>query len=151
MTRRRWLSIHDLPKDDRVNRIIEVKDFTGREAFAYWTGAIWGRAPVRKNARALGWRPEYWRETLGPEEFAQVLSKAQRRVMLCLRDATFGNFQWPGAPDSSLESCLALWRRGYLESNDIGGMAASISARTLTVRLNDRGRELLFHVQKGRQ
>jgi len=30
-------------------------------------------------------------------------------------------------------------------------MAASISARTLTVRLNDRGRELLFHVQKGRQ
>jgi len=152
MTRRRWLSIHDLPRDQRVNRVLEVKDMQGREALAYWTGQIWAKAPVRKVAKALNWghRPDYWREQISPEEAVEKLTKAQRRVMLCLRPSTFG-YEWPGAPITSLDSCVALWRRDFLESNDIGGMAATFSGRTLRVRLNDRGRELLMHVQKGRQ
>lgn len=149
--RRVWRPMLDVPIGDRRDRILEVKDFRGREGLAYWTGSIWAKAPVRRVPRALGWKPDYQREPLTPEQFAAKLTRSQRRLMLCLQVGGYGRYEWPNAPESALESCWALWRRGYVDTNDSGGPDATISRFTLNVRLTDWGRELLLHAQAGRQ
>lgn len=148
--RRFWRSILDVPIGDRRDRILEVKDFQGRKGLAYWTGSIWAKAPMRRVPRALGWKPEYQRQPLTPEEFATKLTRPQRRLMLCLRPGNFDRFEWAGAPETALQSAWALWMRGYVHSNDHGAADVTFSGSALTINLNDLGRELLRQVQKGR-
>jgi hypothetical protein len=148
---RPWRSMLDVPIGDRRERVLEVKDMQGRTGLAYWTGSIWAKAPVRRVPRALGWKPDYQREPLTPEQFAAKLTRSQRRLLLCLNVGNFARYEWPNAPESALESCWALWRRGYVDTNDNGGPDATITRSTLSVRLTDLGRDLMVHVQAGRQ
>jgi hypothetical protein len=151
LPRRQWRDMFDVPIGDRRNRVLEVRSFDGKTGLAYWTGSIWAKAPVRRVPRALGWKPDYQREPLTPEQFAAKLTRSQRRLLLCLNIGNFGRYEWANAPESALESCWALWRRGYVAPNDSGAPDATMAGSTLSVRLTDLGRELMVHVQAGRQ
>lgn len=148
MTRRLWAPMADIPPEERRNRILEVKDFRKRTGLAYWSGSIWAQAPVRRVARPLGWKPDFQRRTLTAEEFAAKLTRPQRGLILCLQLAGFGRYEWPGAPDSSLESAWALWRRSYVASSDAGRPDAVITRGALSVRLTEQGVDLLCIVKR---
>lgn len=140
---RRWCPMRDIPIVDRKNRVLEVRSFDGKTGLAYWTGLIWAKAPVRKRPRALGWKPEWQREPLAGADALAAMSPAQRKLLASLTFASFGQHQWPDAPESALQSCWALWRRGYVAVREDGGPDASHSRDGLVVRLTQEGRDLL--------